>query len=151
MIKDLQPEDFKAVVDMFRFLRLESAEYAYVADDPEYVLANMAQLWDAGLLFGAIEPERGAMVGCIGNTWFSRNIEASEHILFVYPPWRGTRTALRLIQHFEVAARNKGAELLHVGITTGLNEPKTVRLYEYLGFKRKGTSLTKRLQECVIP
>lgn len=143
-IRDLQPGDFEAVMDMLKFLRAESSEYDHVTEEPEYVHANMHQLWNAGALFGSV-CERGCMVGCIGNTWFSRNLEATEQILFVYPPYRGSSTAVRLIQHFEQAARNKGAELLHVGITTGLEVAKTQRLYERLGYALKGTSLTKRL------
>ena len=143
MLKSLGPSDYGDVVQMLQFLREESPEYRYAKDDPAYVLMNMQAL--GGALFGVIDPGRGAMVGVLNRSWYSDRLEAVEQLLFVYPPYRGTSLAVRMVKMFEDLAAELGAKVLGVGVTTGLNEERTVGMYKRLGFRPKGHSLSKEL------
>jgi len=151
MVRELRPDDFGCILNMLRFIKDESPEYAYTSeDDAEYVLSNLKAMYDTGALLGVIdEAGRGVMIGALHRQWYSSRLDAAEQILFVYPPFRGTPLAVRMIRSFEQIARARGACTLGVGVTTGIREEQTVSMYQRLGYTPKGYSLSKVL--CATP
>lgn len=145
-IRPVTVDDIPEILDMLRYFREESPEYNYTEDDAAFVGPNLDKLITSGIMFGVIDSDsKGVMLGALSQTWYCRQIDASEQVLFVYPPYRGGSTAVRLIQAFEKTAKDCGATVLGVGVSSGVHEEQTARMYEKLGFIPKGISLMKRL------
>jgi GNAT superfamily N-acetyltransferase len=144
-MRTIYPYDAFEIVRMMQAVRIESPTYAYTENDPEFVENNLMDLITAGLIVGVIEPDKGVMIGGIGNSWYSRRREAHEQLLYVSPPHRGGLLAVRLIKAFEVVCREAGAEVIHAGASTGLSEDRTVNLYSRLGYSIGSPTLTKGL------
>jgi GNAT superfamily N-acetyltransferase len=147
MIQYISPRDFPAIISMLQFFREESPEYNYVSDDPAYVTRNLNSMWDSGMGFGVLDSDgKGFMLAAVSPTWYSERIDASEQVLFVYPPFRGSSLAIRMIKEVEAMCRRLRVHTFHVGVSTGIKEERVVRMYERLGFKSKGHSLSKVLE-----
>ena len=68
---------------------------------------------------------------------------ASDILIYVVPEQRGGSTAIKLIKKIEAWASASGVPEVVFGIGTGIHLGKTVRMYEKMGYKVTGTSLTK--------
>lgn len=139
------PSDTHFIVEMLRIMRTESPTYSYAEDDPVWVRSNLEPLLERNALTGIIEPEKGFMIGAIFNTWYSKQIIAAEQLLYVHPDHRGGMLAVRLIKAFENLARERKAEYIDVGATSGMQEERTRDLYMRLGYEPKGQSLRKKI------
>jgi len=147
IVRPVTVDDIPEILDMLRYFREESPEYNYTEDDASFVGPNLEKLITSGIMFGVIDNDnKGVMLGALSQTWYSRQIDASEQVLFVYPPYRGGFTAIRLVHKFEERATALGATVLGVGVSSGVHEEQTARMYEKLGFIPKGVSLMKRLK-----
>ncbi len=80
----------------------------------------------------------GWMAGGIAEQWFSRQLMAFEYGLFVAPEHRGGTAGPRLAKAFITWAKEHGAALINMGITTGVHEERTGEMYSRLGLKRSG-------------
>lgn len=142
-------EDALDIVELLRILRLESPEYNYVDDDPEFVSSNLGTLIHNGMMKGVVAMDGqtlvGFMIGFVGAPWYSRRVEAMEQLLYVDPAWRGGSMAHRLIHHFEDVCIDAGAKVLSVGASTGMAEERTVMLYERMGYTKGSPTLRKAL------
>lgn len=87
----------------------------------------------------------GMFVGMCAEHYFGYDKIASDLLLYVTPEARGGTAAPRLIKAYEKWALASGAKEIHVGVSTGVNEDRTVKLYEKLGFNSKATLLRKRV------
>ena len=87
----------------------------------------------------------GMFVGMCAEHYFGHDKIASDLLLYVTPEARGGTAAVRLIKAYDKWAREAGAKEIHVGVSTGVNEERTVKLYEKLGFDSKATLLRKRV------
>lgn len=81
----------------------------------------------------------GFVIGYISPHFFSTTYYAQDMALYVRPDWRGTSAAYRLLNAFKEWAVDSGAAVIRLGITTGVKEQATGRLYERMGFSRAGT------------
>ncbi len=142
-------EDAYDIVELLRILRLESPEYNYVDDDPEFVRSNLGTLIHTSMMRGVVALDGqtlvGFMIGFVGAPWYSRRVEAMEQLLYVDPAWRGGTLAFRLVHHFEAVCREAGAANLMVGASTGMAEERTVMLYERMGYTKGSPTLRKAL------
>lgn len=142
-------EDALDIVELLRILRLESPEYNYVDDDPEFVISNLGTLIHNGMMKGVVAMDGqtlvGFMIGFVGAPWYSRRVEAMEQLLYVDPAWRGGTTAPRLVRLFEGVCRRSGAAVLSVGASTGMAESRTVKMYERMGYTQGSPTLRKAL------
>lgn len=141
--------DAHDIVWALRALRVESPEYNYADDDPVTVYGNLFPMLDKGMMTGVVAVTEdklvGFMIGFVGAPWYSKRIEAMEQLLYVEPASRGGSIAHRLIRHFEDVCRAAGAEVIHVGASTGLKEDRTVKLYERMGYTQGSPTLKKVL------
>lgn len=146
MIRVLDRYDIPEMILMLKALRSESPEYRFIDDEEEeYVTLSLEAMFSSGSLIGVIESGKGIMFGAVYRHWYKSTPDAAEQILYVSPEHRKGILAVRLIKEFENACRNAGAEVLGVGVTTGIQEDRTVNLYKRLGYELKGYSLSKRL------
>ncbi len=147
--RHMQAYDAPQIVEMLRKLRVESPEYNYVQDDPITVTNKLDQLLYKDIMQGVVAHEFGEivgfMMGFIAAPWYSTRVEAMEQLLYVEPMFRGGSVAPRLIRKFECLCKERNAYELHVGASTGLNEHRTVKLYEKMGYTKGSPTLKKVL------
>ena len=142
--------DIGQIVQLLQMLRLESPEYNYADDDPEYVSNNLHELFTNKTMVGSVAIAEhktlvGFMIGVVGAHWYSKRIDAMEQLLYIDPAWRGGSVAPRLIKHFEWICQCMGAHTLYVGASTGMAEERTVKLYERMGYTKGSPALRKAL------
>jgi len=80
----------------------------------------------------------GVMAGFCEESWFTPAKVAGEYGVYVTPDSRGAAHAAALVRAFCDWAEGQGADLIQVGVTTGVTTERTAALYERLGFRRTG-------------
>lgn len=146
MIRPMSLYDVVPVCEMLVDLRDESPEYSYGEEDWDYVPAQLKNMICDPLFIGFIDDDyRGFMIGGCQQHWFSRRIDAYEQLLFVGQEYRGGLLAPRLVRRFERRARELGAIHVYAGASTGMNEERTIQLYERMGYTRLTAPVRKRL------
>ena len=80
----------------------------------------------------------GLIAGGVANFFFSPATYAYDHVWYVLPEYRGSRTALRLLKMFESWSKAQGCVSLCMGVSTGIASEKTGRMFERLGFRHVG-------------
>lgn len=146
MTRRIEETDIPEIIHQLLHLRDESPTYAEVIPDIDYVSGSLRTLIQSDAFIGVIEDGIGCMFGMLTRQWYSYELNAHELILYVLPEHRGARTAMRLIAGLEDAAKRGGARYLQVGVTTGMQEDRTIKLYERLGYEKFGGGLRKELQ-----
>jgi len=86
---------------------------------------------------------QGFMAGYISEFYFGNEKIAQDLSLFVRKDRRGCMAAVNLIKKYEDWARKNGADEIQLGVSTGINEDRTSKLYEKFGFKASGTIFKK--------
>lgn len=81
----------------------------------------------------------GGLAGGIAQFWFSDEPHGYEYSFFVEPTRRHGLIAMKLIEAFTIWCGRRGARVVRMGITTGIQEEGTSRLFEFMGFRRIGT------------
>lgn len=144
-LRQIVPDDITQLMNMMEFMRAEAPSMQKVPVDRVYTGTNLSNMLDNGLLFGIISPFKGCILGLISGNWYDPRPMAFEQMLYVIPEARGTRLAVHLISAFVDEAESRGAAEVHVGSSTGIQDERTARLYEAMGFVRSGISLRKEL------
>jgi len=80
----------------------------------------------------------GAIAGMVVENYFADARIAYEFGLYVEPAQRGTLAGYRLAKSYVDWATEKGADQIDMGITTGITEERTGKMYERLGLKHVG-------------
>lgn len=139
------PDDALYIVPLLKRLWEESPTYSEVDYDPDYVEINLRNGLEASM-FGVISDNNdGFMLGSVGATWYSNQVNAYEQVLYIAPESRGGFLAARLICWFELFAEARMAKYVYAGASTGIQDDRTEALYIMLGYKRHGKSLRKAL------
>lgn len=86
----------------------------------------------------------GVFAGCAFEHFFGTDLVASDLILYVDPEHRGSSAAPRLIKAYEQWARGVGVKEIQLGVSTGVQPERTLRLFEKLGFGDTAYMLRKR-------
>ena len=149
-------EDIPAVVDLGARLHAESPTYRdfpYSRIKVRAVLQQcvgtlMAPAEDAVML---VAEEDGRLIGMLlgyltEGVFVEDLVIATDLTFYVEPEHRGTMAAVRLLKAFEVWARTHGATHIAPGISTRINDERTQRFYERLGYASSGMSMTKRIK-----
>jgi GNAT superfamily N-acetyltransferase len=100
----------------------------FVAERSDGVLAGLVEAFILGY-----EYRTGLYVG--------------QRILYVTPENRGTRAAVSLVKHLIAWARRAGAIEVVSGNSNSSDSERTARLFEHLGYRRKGCSFAVLLEE----
>lgn len=80
----------------------------------------------------------GAIAGMVVEHYFADARIAYEFGLYVEPAHRGTLAGFRLAKAYVDWATSKGVDQIDMGITTGITEERTGKMYERLGLKHVG-------------
>ena len=133
-------EDLDILLDIAAAMHRESSRFARL----EFSNAKVLQLFitliesDNGLLLVAERDDTvvGAVAAMIGQHWFSEDIVANEYGVFILPQHRGGMTGARLVRGYIEWAKTKGANMIQLGISTGVHTDETAALYRALGLKQ---------------
>ena len=87
----------------------------------------------------------GALVGYISEFFFGRDLIASDSGWFILPEYRGSRSAIKMLNMFTDWARKKGASELYMGVTTNIAAERTGKLLQTRGFDHVGGNYRVRL------
>lgn len=145
--RDLSTQDLGWIVQELRKLPTQSKQYADVPDDPAWVEAYFQSMYNTGALMGSVHWDTASfLLAAVMRPWYADRLEVHEMILWVPEEHRGGRTAIRLIEHFTVAARRLQPYSIHVGASLDITSAdKTLRLYELCGYTRDHSGAVMRL------
>lgn len=87
----------------------------------------------------------GACAGIVSPNWFGDDLIGMEYSFFVEPGARNDMRGTTLVLAFVRWCQRRGAKQVRMGITTGINEPDTAKLYRSLGLSDGGVLFTKEL------
>lgn len=147
MLRPIKVEDIGLIIEMLLALHVESPHYNKVQPDEQYVSTTLASMIEQPNFIGCIDSDlRGFMFGIANQTWFDPELNAYELLLYILPEYRGTTLALRLIKQFEQDALRLGCIHVRAGATTLVNEERTLRLYERIGYTREANTVSKRIK-----
>lgn len=146
-IRPAAEADIPAITELARRMHAESPRYAHLPFDSARLGATARQILATGLvLLAELDAYPvGLMAGAVAPHFFSQALYGVELAVYVAPEHRGSRVALRMISRFEAWAKARGAGEMCLGISTGLDVPRTQALYERLGYRPSGVSLIKEL------
>ncbi len=140
MIRAATHNDLGALLLLSEQMHTESGYRRY-----PFAIEKMAALFSGlingqGCLFVADDDGTlvGMMAGYCEESWFTTARVAGEYGVYVVPESRGGGHAVGLIAMFRDWALEQGADLIQMGITTGITTERTAALYERLGFRRNG-------------
>ncbi|HCM6317974.1 TPA: GNAT family N-acetyltransferase [Klebsiella quasipneumoniae] len=142
MIRNATAGDIPALIELGTRMYLESrySENSPFDADKCAELAESLIYSDAGCVLVAEKDDRviGWLGGGIAEQFFSRQLMAFEYGLFVAPEHRGGSAGPRLARAFIEWSKEHGAEVINMGITTGVHAERTGQLYSRLGLQRTG-------------
>lgn len=142
VIRRAVPKDLPALIALGARMHAESPHFRRVTFSPAKLEQTLKQLIESagGFLWVGDEAGQitGVMAGIAFEHWCSTDVVVSDLALFVEPPYRGTLLAARLVKRFQAWAKDAGAKLVTVGVSTEVQVEQTARLYEMLGFRRFG-------------
>lgn len=146
MIRKIAQHDKHIITEMLSDLNYESTIYSEYPRNYEYVMENLEEMVDLPNFIGLIDEDyRGFMIGAMDVHWFTPVKYAVELLLFVQKEYRGGSLAFRLVRAFEGVAREQGCYEIRAGASTGINEERTIQLYEREGYSRFATPVRKVL------
>ena len=142
MVRNATAGDIPALIELGARMYIES-RYSQNSHFDEEKCAELARSVIASPAGCVLVAEKegvviGWMAGGIAEQWFSHQLMAFEYGLFVAPEHRGGTAGPRLAKAFITWAKEHGAALINMGITTGVHEERTGEMYSRLGLKRSG-------------
>lgn len=141
MIRNATYNDISTMIALGEAMHAES-RYARFPWDSEMVGALIAALIESDDGLALVAEEDGQIIGgilaAIEKSFFGPARFACEYAVFVRPDARGGMAAARLLSGYAQWARDRGAELVQAGITTGVKTELSARLYSAVGFQSVG-------------
>lgn len=96
---------------------------------------------------GFVAEKDGRLIGMVGGIviehYFSSAKFSMDFVVYVAPAERGSSVAVRLITAYEAWALERGAEEIGLGVSTGVEQERTVNMYERLGYKVASYTMIK--------
>lgn len=81
------------------------------------------------------EPLCAMFFGYANEFWWGEDKESCDLLLYVTPEKRGGLHGARLIRAYVRIAEEMGVADIKIGVSTGIDAERTLRLFERLGFK----------------
>ncbi|MDA5498007.1 GNAT family N-acetyltransferase [Yersinia aleksiciae] len=142
MIRPATMDDIPALVALGARMHCES-RYVTFPYDEDKCAALAVSLINAEFGVVLVAEESGQIVGWvaggIGEQYFSYERMAFEYGVFIDAEHRGGTAGYRLVKAFIEWAKNHGARVINMGVTTGVHEERTGELYQRLGLARTGS------------
>ncbi|HWU35464.1 MAG TPA: GNAT family N-acetyltransferase [Methylovorus sp.] len=81
----------------------------------------------------------GGVLGVVFDHWFSTAKVAMDYCIYVLPEHRRGRSGAMLIKAYVEWAKLQGAEVIQMGISSGIKQDRTLKLYQKLGGRVVGS------------
>ena len=148
-IEHFKRHQFDSLLAVGRMMHEESS-YSHLAFSPEKLKAlGSATIAEPQRYLGlaAMDDSKicGLFIGIITPYFFSEEKIASDLVLFVVQDSRGGMAAMKLVRAYESWAVSNGAKQIMLGVSTGVNEKRTLALYDRLGYKPAGGIVKKNV------
>lgn len=88
------------------------------------------------------DPVHAMFIGMVSDFWWGDDLESSDLLVYVTPEKRGGMSAPRLIRGYIAIAESMGVSDIKIGVSTGIDTERTLRLFERLGFKSFAANCT---------
>ncbi len=152
-----RPAEFYDVPDILNLGEQMVAEAPLLQDKP-FARARAEKVVEECIYYGGcflVEDQHGFLVGMglgtiIEDFWVDRKVFV-DYAIYVVPSARRGRLAFRIIAALEEWAVNEGAEAMFLGISTGIQDERTGRLYQRLGYQFCGVNYSKALAPVSCP
>lgn len=117
--------------------------------DIEHTIANAGRTViseDGCLLLAYLDNEPVGLLWahCHSLPW-SKSKLAFDTILYVVPEHRKSRAGYKLMKHYEVWSKGRGAVECQISIASGITEEATINFYNRLGYYLVGSQYRKEL------
>lgn len=141
MIRPATVDDLPAILSLSKSLHSESRYQSLPYSGTKFG-ELLHRLIDSPDGMVAVAERDGRVIGTIAaiisEHYFADAIISYELGLYVDKPYRGTLAGYRLAKEYITWARSKNVDQIDMGITTGINEERTGRMYERLGLRHVG-------------
>lgn len=141
MIRNATKDDLDDLIVLGREMHQESrfSVMNFSEEKVRTILGNLIDDPNGCLLVSEVDGVViGGFAGFIAEHYFSTDRLATDLALFINRADRGGMSAARLLRAFVKWAKQNGASLIQVGVTTGVHLEQTTKLYNALGFKTVG-------------
>lgn len=143
MIRPATLLDVPDMLDLAERFHAESA-LAYVPFNREKLARVIGGLIDypRGLALVAIRCGRviGGFLGVAEEHFFADVMFSTDLCTFIAPEYRGGMVGPALLRAYVRWAKQVGVACINAGIVSGINQPRTVRVFESVGFAQTGVS-----------
>jgi len=85
----------------------------------------------------------GMMIGYVVQQWFSRDVSGHDSLIFVAPQYRGLGIGKRLAGEFEAWGRERGAKVVFLHASIGIENDRAAAVFESLGYRHVGPIYVK--------
>lgn len=145
-VRRLEHADIEQVFAMSKAMHEESPRFRDKPFREEKAQALIGHLIAVG--GGFVADLDGVLVGMVGGMlvehFFSSQKFSTDLVVYVLPAFRGSSAGVRLIAAYEEWAFANGAEEVGLGVSAGVEQERTVCIYERLGYKMASYTLIKR-------
>ena len=142
MLRPMTDADIPAVVDLLREMHSESPNYRGLLYSPQRVAETCRDAMANG--YAVVYAVDGEIVGVMGGMAvepaFSRDLIAADYVLYLTLGNRGI-AAIRMVADYVRWAKARGARIILVGVTAGIDNEHAAKFYEDMGFRRSGVQL----------
>lgn len=146
-IRAMTAEDIDEVIRLGVEMHKESRYSRFNFDPYKCKILGFEIVDNPDMYFGYIIEHagkiQGFMLAFMTEFYFGNERIAQDLALFVQKTRRGCMDAVNLIKKYQEWAIKNGADEIQLGITTGVNEKRTTKLYQKLGFNQIGTVFKK--------
>tara|TARA_Y100000361_G_C10929116_1_gene222910 strand:- start:59 stop:514 length:456 start_codon:yes stop_codon:yes gene_type:complete len=134
-------DDFKHIVKLGKLMHEESS-YSHLEFSEDRLLFTVERnLEDLNsILYIAMEDSEpvGLYAGFVSKYFFSDELVANDVAWYVIPEKRGSQIALRLLDMFQLWAKDRGVSETRLGFTTDIKGEKFNSLMKKLGYDQVG-------------
>lgn len=136
-MRQAHPQDYPWIAGCIAELHKESPTYSQLPADWEQVPETVKNFITHPDIIFLVNPPRSFMVVATDTPWYAPSVRHGyELLLYVDPEFRGGMEVVKLIRTMEEKCHMYGVDRLHVGASVGLNDERTMKLYERLGYER---------------
>lgn len=130
-------DDFPWIAECIANLHKESPAYSKFPADWTTVPDTVRAFIEHDDILFVVNPPRSFMVVATDTPWYAPSVtHGYELLLYVDPEFRGGMEVVRLVRAMEESCKVNGVDRVHVGASVGLNDERTMKLYERLGYER---------------
>lgn len=142
MIRKAQQGDLKFMVEMASLMAKEGAFRRISFNHEKTATFGLKRMFsDSGFAWVATDEDNipvGMLIGQITPYIFSGDLIAVDDAWYMVPKMRGSIQGVKLLKQFVKWGLGKGAVEVCVGVSTGVNLPRTGKLLSRLGFTEVG-------------